>query len=379
MKTYYEFFAGAGMFRMALGPGRACTFANDIDEKKAASYRANFGSDVLKVCDIAAVAPRDLPGRADLWHGSPPCVDLSEAGAGAGLSAPRSGAVWPLLRLLKAKRAEGLAPWEFTIENVEGWLSKKHAPDFIAVIETLVATGYRVGALVVDAVLFLPQSRPRLFIIAVDAAADIPAALVSPSPQLLWHPLSLVRAHEGLSPTARGQWLWWRLPTPPRRQTRLIDLLENHARIEWDGAAKTQHILGLMDKSNRAKIEDAQRQADGRAVGTLYRRIRPDGKGGKTQRAEVRFDGVAGCLRMPTGGSSRQTIVVIEGDRVRTRLLTTREAARLMGVDDDYVLPRNYNEAYGLMADGVAVPVVRHIAEHILEPLLEARLLKAAE
>jgi DNA (cytosine-5)-methyltransferase 1 len=114
----------------------------------------------------------------------------------------------------------------------------------------------------------------------------------------------------------------------------------------------------------------ACRQASGRAIGTLYRRSRPDGKGGKVQRAEVRFDGVAGCLRMPTGGSSRQTIVVRRRQRPHPLVVDARAGA-VMEVDDSYKLPANYNEAYGLMADGVCVPVVRFLAARILEPLVE--------
>ena len=87
-------------------------------------------------------------------------------------------------------------------------------------------------------------------------------------------------------------------------------------------------------------------------------------------RAEIRFDDVAGCLRTPSGGSSRQTILVVDGDRVRSRLLCTREAARLMGLPESYKLPRAYNEAYHLVGDGVAVPVVRHLGQHLFEPLL---------
>ena len=41
-----------------------------------------------------------------------------------------------------------------------------------------------------------------------------------------------------------------------------------------------------------------------------------------------------------------------------------------MGLPDDYQLPGNTNDAYGLMGDGVVVPVVRFLAEHILEPIL---------
>ena len=64
--------------------------------------------------------------------------------------------------------------------------------------------------------------------------------------------------------------------------------------------------------------------------------------------------------------------MIVEGDDIRSRLLSPREAARLMGLPDSYTLPENYNQAYHLSGDGVAVPVVRFLAAHILEPLLES-------
>jgi DNA (cytosine-5)-methyltransferase 1 len=109
----------------------------------------------------------------------------------------------------------------------------------------------------------------------------------------------------------------------------------------------------------------AAQMSGGLKVGAVYKRTR-DG----IVRAEVRFDGISGCLRTPTGGSSRQTIVVVEGERVRTRLLSSREAARLMGLPESYRLPVRYNDAYHLAGDGVAVPVVAHLARTLLEPLL---------
>src|ERR1035438_5825422 len=104
--------------------------------------------------------------------------------------------------------------------------------------------------------------------------------------------------------------------------------------------------------------------------GAIYKRTRRDESGKSVQRAEIRFDGVSGCLRTPVGGSSRQSILVVEGSAVRSRLLSPREAARLMGLPDSYRLPENYNEAYHLAGDGVAVPVVRFLAARLLEPLL---------
>src|SRR5713226_9553854 len=93
----------------------------------------------------------------------------------------------------------------------------------------------------------------------------------------------------------------------------------------------------------------------------------------RTQLPEVRFDQVAGCLRSPVGGSSRQSIVVVDGGTVRSRLLSPREAARLMGVPESYPLPKNYNEAYHLFGDGVAVPVVSWLEKHLLRPLALSR------
>ena len=130
------------------------------------------------------------------------------------------------------------------------------------------------------------------------------------------------------------------------------------------------HSIKLDDAVwHRLKVEAAKR-AGRRMVGGIYKRTRHDDDGAKVQRAEVRFDDVAGCLRTPAGGSSRQVIIVVDGNKVRSRLISARETSRLMGLPDDYKLPKNYNEAYHLTGDGVVVPVVRHIAHHLFEPLL---------
>ena len=128
--------------------------------------------------------------------------------------------------------------------------------------------------------------------------------------------------------------------------------------MDWDAAEKTFYLLSLMTDRNLDKVQGAK-EAGRRVVGTIYRRTRPDLNGKRRQRAEVRFDGLAGCLRTPVGGSSRQTVITVEGDRVRTRLLAPREAARLMGLPDWYQLPKPRNAAYHLLGDGVVVPVVR--------------------
>ena len=127
----------------------------------------------------------------------------------------------------------------------------------------------------------------------------------------------------------------------------------------------------MMSTVNREKVEKAKRMGR-RMVGAIYKRTRLDENGFKVQRAEIRFDDIAGCLRTPAGGSSRQLIVVVEGNQIKSRLISSRETARLMGLSDGYILPDKYNEAYHVTGDGVVVPVVRHLAEHLFEPLLAA-------
>jgi DNA (cytosine-5)-methyltransferase 1 len=77
-------------------------------------------------------------------------------------------------------------------------------------------------------------------------------------------------------------------------------------------------------------------------------------------------------LRTPGGGSSRQLLLVGDEAGARSRLLTAREGARLMGLPDDYRLPASQTAALQVIGDGVAAPVVRFLAGQLLEPLATA-------
>jgi DNA (cytosine-5)-methyltransferase 1 len=374
--TFYEFFAGGGMARAGLGSAWRCLFANDFDEMKAATYAANWGDDHLVCADVATLQATSLPGKADLAWASFPCQDLSLAGHYAGLgtaSSPvmtRSGTFWPFWALVTTLKSEGRSPRMIVLENVYGVLTSRSGKDFAAICSALSDADYRFGAVVVDAVQFVPQSRQRVFFIAVEGACELPPELLASGPAKNWHPAALVEAQAGISEPAKRNWIWWSMPSAEHSNAVFADLVDDDPTgVRWHTQAETAHILGLMSPTNAAKVEAAK--ASGvRMVGGVYRRTRLDRNGVKRQRAEVRFDDVAGCLRTPRGGSSRQTILLVEGERVLSRLLSPREAARLMGLPDDYKLPARYNDAYHVAGDGVCVPVVRHIAENILEPVL---------
>jgi DNA (cytosine-5)-methyltransferase 1 len=370
--SYYEFFAGGGMARAGLGAGWRCLFANDFDLKKCETYRANWGGDELFPGDVRKVTTADLPGRADLVWASFPCQDLSLAGAGAGLQGERSGSFWPFFEIVKALRKEGRHPPLLALENVCGALTSHGGEDFTAICRALAGEGYRFGALVIDAALFVPQSRPRLFIVALHGDVTLPAELTTSEPSPLSHSRALIVAHDRLPRALRDKWIWWRLAAPAARNISLADIIDEQPQgVAWHGRDETQALLDKMSDVNRAKVE-AAKAAGRRMVGTLYRRTRYGADGEKIQRAEARFDDLAGCLRTPAGGSSRQFVLIVEKGCVRSRLISARETARLMGLPEDYILPRNYNEAYHLTGDGVVVPAARHLAAHILEPLLRS-------
>jgi len=375
MADFYEFFAGGGMVRAGLGAGWTCRFANDFDARKALSYQANWGvGGELFVGDVASVEASALPGHVDLMWGSFPCQDLSLAGAGKGLAGHRSGAFHAFWRVVQGLAAEGRAPAMVAIENVCGALTSNGGRDFAVLMQTFAEGGYRPGALVIDAELFTPQSRPRLFVIGVHDSVAVPPELTLPSPLPPFHSRAVVKAVEALPAAVRDRTVWWSLPLPPRRTAVFADLVETAPNdVAWHDPSDTDRLLALMSPLHRAKVDQARR-AGRRMVGTVYRRTRTE-NGRKVQRAEVRFDDIAGCLRTPGGGSSRQILLVVEGERIRSRLISPRETARLMGLADSYVLPRSYSAACHLTGDGVVAPVVRHLARHLFEPITAATAL----
>jgi DNA (cytosine-5)-methyltransferase 1 len=370
--TFLEFFAGGGMAHVGLDGAFDCVFANDLDAMKCATYRANFPDVRVEQGDVWNLNAASLP-TADLAWASFPCQDLSLAGGRRGLNAPRSGAFWGFWNVID--KLGPRAPKTLVIENVSGLLSSHGGRDFAALVNELADAGYRVGAMLIDAALFSPQSRPRLFIIA--HKGRIPSGLVADDADPLFHPPSLRAAVEAFSDTTHMAWVWWRLPHPVRRNADLASLLDrNPPEDVWRSDASTTKLLSQMAPLHRARVQTALADPNWNA-GAVFRRIRVE-QGERIQRAEIRYDGLAGCLRTPAGGSSKQLLLVTENGRSRLRAVSAREAARLMGLDDSYRLPPAETNALKVAGDGVSVPVVRWLGEHLLAPLATGGSARAA-
>ena len=344
--SMHEFFAGSGLVAYGLKGMFAPIWANDISEQKAAVYKANFKHDNFVLDDIKNIQGCDLP-YAHLSWASFPCQDLSLAGSLGGIHASRSGLVWEWLRVLDEMKKQ---PKILLLENVVGLLSTNAGDNYRVLHTALVERGYNCGAIVLNAVYFVPQSRPRVFIIAVKQNCQIPSELVSDGPCWLHTKTAIEMGH------SLPRWVWWKTEKPLPRNKNLKDIVEDAVPFDKD------NVLRLVPERHKAKLDVCDT-----VYATGYRRTRHG-----EQQLELRFDGIAGCLRTPEGGSSKQYLIVKRNGEIHARLLTVREAARLMGAPDSFILPGSYNDGYKAMGDAVVMPVARFIGERFLMKIAEA-------
>ena len=350
--TCLDFFAGSGLVSAGLSSDFRTVWANDISQKKALVFNANNKEGVLQVCPIENISGSALPA-VDLSWGSFPCQDLSLAGDIKGLYASRSGLFWQWLRVMDEMADR---PPVVVAENVVGLVSAAEGKYYIAVHDELAKRGYSVGAVMLDAANWLPQSRKRIFVIGVKKGVDIRE--LSSSSATWCHPEPIVKVSRKVA-----DWVWWKIPRPVCKKPVLDEIVDFDS--PCDSASSQLHKLSLIAKEKIDMLKELSRGC--RRAFTGYRRTR-----NHKQVLEVRTDGMAGCLRTPCGGSSRQILIIADDGKLRTRLLTVRETARLMGVPDSYMIPGSYNDGYMAMGDAVAVPVVEYLSSQLLAPLSKA-------
>ena len=349
LPTFVDFFAGSGL--VTQGAKHACTpvWSNDICPKKAAIYTANHGDDHFHLDSIENVFGHEIP-HGDIVWASFPCQDLSLAGKMGGLAASRSGLFWEWLRVLDEMPVK---PAVIALENVVGLLSGNGGGDFRLLYQALRDRSYKVGPMLLDARLWVPQSRPRVFIVAVQDHLDT-SALEDHGPNWL-HPDPVLKAIAPLNDI-----VFWAMPRPTKRPKTLTDL------IDWDAPVFNEEraaaLISLTAAKHRELLEKLPTAR--RAAFPGYRRTR-QGK----QVLELRFDDLSGCLRTAEGGSSCQFLLLHDAGKWTARLITSREAALLMGAPPFYKLSSSYNESYNAMGDAVVVPVVTHLVDHLLVPL----------
>jgi len=381
-KTFCEFFAGIGLVDEALRrSGWKCGYANDIDAKKRQMYEGNYGpsphyheGDVWQVDQVLA----RIPGRPFLATASFPCTDMSLAGKRRGLAGEQSGSLFGFLQVIE--QLDDRRPKALLLENVPGFLTSHDGEDFATAIHELASLGYWLDSFVIDAQWFVPQSRPRMFLVGYQQELLAPPLLVKSSDAATnsfddpWRkairradrlrPARLRAAMESIEPATGWATTDCGNPArPPQSISNVIDFGDDQS--WWDRAEVDRHYAMMFERHSR-QVELLRAQSGPPIALTAFRRVR-EGK----QRMEVRFDGIAGCLRTPRGGSAKQIVLAISSGELRMRWMTPREYARLQGAGD-YALPENTIQALFGFGDAVCVPVIEWIDRNMLTPVFEA-------
>jgi DNA (cytosine-5)-methyltransferase 1 len=364
-KTFAEFFAGIGLVRAGLEPqGWTISFANDIDPRKYAMYKGHFGEreSHFILGDIHDLQDSDLP-TVTLATASFPCKDLSLAGSREGLNGEHSAAFWGFIQALD--RMGERKPPVVMLENVTGFLNSNKGKDLEQALLALNQRGYRIDAFILNAVDFVPQSRERLFIMGLSESVfpvkDMNGAI--------WGLQSHIRPKALTDFILRHPDIQWNIrsvPFAPHRHQSLEDIIEDLPKDSpvWWSAERAEYLLNQMSRRHRII---AEQMIDGEqwSYGTIFRRMR---KGKST--AELRTDGIAGCLRTPAGGSAKQIVFKAGRGQYFARLLTPEECARLMGIGE-YKITVSFDDALLGFGDAVCVHVINWIAEHYLHAIIE--------
>ena len=361
-----EFFAGIGLARLGLEKsGFTVSWSNDYEAAKKAMYTSNFavvedvGNHTYVLGDVADIKAEDLPPGMSLAWASSPCTDLSLAGGRAGLDGAQSGTFWHFIRLLRELGAG--KPAVAVLENVTGLATSHGGDDIAAAIRAFNDLGYSVDVMVIDAKRFVPQSRPRLFLVAalvppVDSDHDVSDLRPDWLESLYADPT--LRMHRARLPA---------LPAPlTSGLSTMIEPVEADDDRWWDEARTNRFTESLSPiQSERVRV---MRSASRVTYRTAYRRTRNG-----VAVWEVRPEDISGCLRTARGGSSRQAVVQLGNGELHVRWMTPREYARLMGAGDYELTGTRINQALYGFGDAVAVPAVSWLADNYLLPLVKGK------
>jgi DNA (cytosine-5)-methyltransferase 1 len=372
-KTFCEFFAGVGLVAAGLRTsGWQCVYANDIDVHKQRQYLAAWGGQqyfhLADVNDTDAIIMK-IPNHPFLAAASFPCTDLSLAGMGRGFEGKQSSAFFGFANVLKSLGDR--KPPLVMLENVVGFLHATDGTDFRRAATTLGELGYSLDLLLIDARWFTPQSRPRVFLIGVHESimpAVRAAELLESDDFVLGLEDSPLRPNAVLAairsvPISPSPFVSFKLPAIPDEQHPFSSVVDRNGK--WWTQEETNRHWEMLSDRHRERLEEFRRKKKP-FIGSAFRRIR-----GGHQRLEVRFDGLAGCLRTPRGGSARQIVVQITNGDVRMRWMTPTEYAKLQGVPELKLVGSVSQQLFGL-ADAVCVPSVHWLDQAVLTPVFNA-------
>lgn len=302
-----DLFAGIGGTRLGFYQTKKVNivFSSEFDEHAVKTYKANYGEQPFG--DITKIETESIPEH-DILVGGFPCQAFSQAGKKLGFEDTRGTLFFEIARILKKKQ-----PKAFLLENVKNLTLHDHGKTFEVIVNTLKELGYEVFPCLFKAKDFgVPQNRERIYIV-------------------------------GFNKDKVSNYKDFIMPTPPCSETKVGQILESNVDEKYTISDK------LWSGHQRRK---AEHQEKGNGFG--YTLFTADSPYTNTISARYYKDG-------------SEILIAQEGKNPRK--ITPREAARLQGFPEEFIIPVSDTQAYKQFGNSVAVPVIHAIAEEIIKVL----------
>ena len=302
---FIDLFAGVGGIRIAF-ESQGGTCVFTSEWDKFAQQTYEANYGEVPHGDLTKIDAGDIPLH-DIVLGGFPCQPFSNAGLKKGFDDTRGTLFFDVARIVELHR-----PSMILLENVKGFARHDKGRTLAVVTRVLDDLGYNVFTKILNAKDFgVPQNRERIFIVGInrDKVGDV----------------------------------GFTFPEPSGIPTKLGDILEKRVEAKYTLSDR------LWQGHQRRKLEH-QRKGNGFGYSLFSRN-------------SVYTSTIS--ARYYKDGSE----ILIEQRNKNPRRLTPREAARLQGFPENFVIPVSDGQAYKQFGNSVAVPVVTAVAEAMIKVL----------
>ncbi len=302
-----DLFAGIGGTRLGFyQTGKInVVFSSEIDKFAVKTYKANFGETPFG--DITKIYEKNIPDH-DILVGGFPCQAFSQAGKKLGFEDIRGTMFFEIARIIKEK-----LPKAFLLENVKNLKSHDKGRTFKTIEETLKSLNYDVHSVILKAKDFgVPQNRERIYIVGFNK--------------------NKINNYEDFT-----------FPVPPYLKVSVGNILEKKVDDKYTISN------ALWQGHQRRKQEH---------------KIKGNGFGYTLFNEESLYTNTLSARYYKDGSE-----ILIEQKGKNPRKITPREAARLQGFPENFIIPVSDTQSYKQFGNSVAVPVINAIANNIIKIL----------
>lgn len=271
--------------------------------------------------DICLLDGTDFENQVDLFVGGSPCQSFSSVGFQHGLEDARGTLFYEYARLVKEMK-----PKVFIYENVRNLLKHDGGKTWEVIKGVFDSLDYNIDFRVLHAVDFgIPQKRSRVFVLGYRKDLKIKPEL----PQALLE----------------------------KKKYTMQDFLLNNSAI--GNFTYNQETGSIEVKKKKGKIDERYFLSD-----AVRNYVMKDGTKSWKQKAEIDLP-VARTLLKTMGNRHRAGVDNYVTDNGRIRMLSEREALRLMGFTDDFKMPVSVAQAYKQAGNSIVVDIMMEIVKSI--------------